>query len=184
MVDEDATPVAFLGITETWWRCYMTEAQVQIPGYNLARCDRQGRIGGGCALYIHDSMAISDQMEYSDRDNNLVAVYIGSKHTVAAVIYRAGSDPDGFQEMMRRLQVFVDFHSQETTVPDVWLAGDFNLPLFKWEGGIPEIIDQPLYNVHGSLWTPTFLPSWFQHPPGAQMFLICCSPTGQTMSWL
>ena len=26
MVDEDATPVAFLGITETWWRCYMTEA--------------------------------------------------------------------------------------------------------------------------------------------------------------
>ena len=119
MVDEDATPVAFLGITETWWRCYMTEAQLQIPGYNLARCDRQGRIGGGCALYIHDSMAISDQIEYSDRDSNLTAVYIGSKHMVAAVVYRVGSNVEGFHRMMHGLQGFVDFHSQETTVPDI-----------------------------------------------------------------
>ena len=92
MVDGDATPVAFLGITETWWRCYMTEAQVQIPGYNLARCDRPGRTGGGCALYVHNSMAITDQVEFSDRCNNMTAVYIGSRQTIAAVVQFSSID--------------------------------------------------------------------------------------------
>ena len=147
MVDEDATPVAFIGITETWWRCYTTEAQVQIPGYNLARCDRYGRVGGGCALYAHESLTISDQMEFADRDNNLTAVYIGNRHTVAAVVYRAGTNVEGFQKLLDRLQVFIDYHSQETTVPDIWLMGDFNLPLFRWKDGIPDHVDQPMHNA-------------------------------------
>ena len=149
MVDEDTIPVAFIGITETWWRCHTKEAQVQIPGYNLARCDRQGRIGGGCGLYVHESLTISDQMESSDRNCNLTAVYVGNRHTVAAVVYRAGTDVEGFQKLMDRLQGFIDYHSQETTVPDIWLIGDldFNLPLLKWDGGAPEDLDHPMYNV-------------------------------------
>ena len=111
MVDAETTPVAFLGITETWWRGYMAEAQLQISGYNLVRCDRKGRIGGGCALYIHSSLAISDQVEYSDNSNNLVAAYMGATHSIAAVVYRAGSDSTDFQELVNKLQTFVELHT-------------------------------------------------------------------------
>ena len=70
--------------------------------------DRPGRTGGGCALYVHNSMAITDQVEFSDRCNNMTAVYIGSRHTIAAVVYRTGTDTASFQRMMDRLQVFVE----------------------------------------------------------------------------
>ena len=149
MVDAETTPVAFLGVTETWWRGYMADAQLQISGYNLVRCDRKGRIGGGCALYIHSSLAISDQVEYSDNSNNLVAAYMGKTHSIVAVVYRAGAVSTDFEELVNKLQAFVELHSQDKTVPDVWVMGDFNLPLLKWKGGVREAVDLPLYNVLG-----------------------------------
>ena len=171
MVDEDATPVAFIGITETWWRCYTTEAQVQIPRYSLARCDRYGRVGGGCALYVHESLIISDQMEFADRDSNLTAVYIGNRHTVAAVVYRASTNVEGFQKLMDRLQVFIDYHSQETTVPDIWLMGDFNLPLFRWKDGIPGDVDQPMHNVLRGFLDTNFLTQMVRTPTRGENIL-------------
>ena len=50
--------VAFVALTETWLKSYISDAQIDIEFYNFKRCDRDARRGGGVMLYMHDSIPI------------------------------------------------------------------------------------------------------------------------------
>ena len=142
-----AVPILAIGVTETWFRSYTTDAAVRVDGFNLFRADRSNRIGGGCALYIHGSLAVTDQLTYSDKNNSLVAVFVKQINTVFASTYRAPGDTpvSEFKSMMRDFQSFIEKISVNS-VPDIYYIGDFNLPLFKWVDGSSVPIDQPFYN--------------------------------------
>ena len=43
----------FIGLCETFLNSNVLDAEVSLPGYNISRCDRRDRIGGGvCILRI------------------------------------------------------------------------------------------------------------------------------------
>ena len=48
-----------IGITETWGRPDITDAELAIEGYNMFRMDRQEGIGGGVLLYVNDKLQVS-----------------------------------------------------------------------------------------------------------------------------
>ena len=123
-----------MGITETWFKDSTSDAQVALKNYVCIRSDRDSRRGGGCALYLHCCVVPTDQLTADDTYNNLAAVYIDSLHTVIAVVYRPPDSPDAdFAITLDKLQDFIDGHSFEERCPELYLMGDFNLPLFDWD---------------------------------------------------
>ena len=135
MLDDIRVPPVFaMGITETWFTDSISEAQTELKNYQCIRSDRDGRRGGGCALYIHSKVVPSDHLVIGDPHNNLAAVYIESLHVLLAVVYRPPDSPDSeFGTILDRLQDMIDAHSLENRCPEIYLIGDFNLPLFKWD---------------------------------------------------
>ena len=61
-----------VAITETWWDA-SHDWSAAIDGYKLFRRDRQGRRGGGVALYVRECCE-SSEIKYSD--NGVESVWI------------------------------------------------------------------------------------------------------------
>ena len=117
-------------ITETWWRAEFADAQVNIPGFSLIRSDRDGRSGGGCALYLHSSLTPSDQITYSDDRNSVAAVFIPSLNCIIASAYRAPAA--SHVTVLEKLEEFFVRNSCGDSPPDVFLLGDLNSPQINW----------------------------------------------------
>ena len=58
-----------LTISETWLNCSVLDLEIEIPGYNVFRVDRQDKRGGGVCIYarqgfktevLHDISGISE----------------------------------------------------------------------------------------------------------------------------
>ena len=131
--DPTRPPVLALAVTETWFTATLSDAQVELENYQCFRSDRAVRKGGGCALYLHKKVIPTNQISVHDNEHNMVVVYIESLHTLIATIYRPPSSvDDNFNRMMDKLQEMIDFCGEEATAPDLYIVGDFNLPLFDW----------------------------------------------------
>ena len=59
-------PVNFIAVTETWLQDHIMDAQLHIEGFNISRCDRVDRGGGGVLLYSHHNFPISECKTYDD----------------------------------------------------------------------------------------------------------------------
>ena len=126
--------VLALAVTETWFTDSISEAQTDISDYQCFRSDRKGRRGGGCSLYLHDKLIPSNQETFEDPHNNMIAVYVESLHTIFCVIYRPPDSPDDtFKALLDRLQAMINAHGRQQRCPELYIMGDFNLPLFKWD---------------------------------------------------
>ena len=123
-----------MAITETWLQAHISDAQVEIPGYTSYRADRKKRRGGGCILYLHNDVVATKQFSYSDNSCSGTIVYCTSLHLLLVAVYRPPAAPDlTFDKLMAFVQEKMDLVSENTTTPDVYILGDFNLPLFDWE---------------------------------------------------
>ena len=132
--EENALPTPFLAITESWLKPYMTDAQISLSGYNCLRADRPDRKGGGCLLYVTESLLVTDPFEYSDKYCNLLYCCIGGMDALTAVIYRPPDAPiESFRESLNHLQMKLDDLTTNSSTPDIFLMGDFNLPDIDWE---------------------------------------------------
>ena len=47
-----------LGIAETWLDCTISDSEIRIPGYSIARSDRVGHRGGGTCFYYRQHLPI------------------------------------------------------------------------------------------------------------------------------
>ena len=64
----------------------------------------------------------------------MVAVYVESLHTIFAVVYRPPDSPDSdFSNCMDKLQEMINDYSKDDRHSDVYVIGDFNMPVFNWE---------------------------------------------------
>ena len=53
------TEYDIVGITESWANHLITDAELAIPGFDMFRRDRDGRVGGGVVLYIRSTLKAS-----------------------------------------------------------------------------------------------------------------------------
>ena len=164
--DNSSAPVFILAVTETWFTDTISDAQTEINNYQCFRSDRKGRRGGGCALYLHGKSIPSDQDTFSDQHNNMVAVYIESLHSIICVIYRPPDAPDeSFKTLLDQLQDMISNHSNGERYPELYILGDFNLPLFNWnECSIPTSPPNAAYKRLLDLIDVNFLTQMVCHP--------------------
>lgn len=62
-----------IGISETWLKPSILDSAVKIPGFNMYRCDRDLRKGGGVAFYVSSKLKCKELFSIShfcsDSDN-------------------------------------------------------------------------------------------------------------------
>ena len=110
------------------------DSEIQINNFNVTRCDRKDRKGGGVVLYVKSSFTTRTLLSYCNTVCEVLIVEVVKPHIFVVLVYRP---PDA------SLSNFFDITSRiETTLlennasaSDILLLGDFNLPHIKWDNG-------------------------------------------------
>ncbi|GAB0206658.1 hypothetical protein GRJ2_003131400 [Grus japonensis] len=129
-----------VAIMETWWDDLHNWSAV-MDGYKLFRRDRQGRRGGGVALYVRECF---DYQELDDGDNRVKCLWVTRTRTVrirgkvnkadimVGVCYRPPNQDEEADDILYRQL------GEVSRSPVLVLMGDFNLPDVCWKYNIAE----------------------------------------------
>ena len=132
--EQHEPPVLAMGITETWLKSYISDAQVSIPGYTVLRADREIKVGGGCLLYVNEEIPITKQFSWSDKQTSVVTAFSEEHNLLLGCVYRPpDADESSFGEAMKKLQEEIESVCKPGEEPELILLGDFNLPEMNWE---------------------------------------------------
>ena len=55
----------FIALCETYLTNDILDAEVDIPGFSIVRCDRLDRIGGGVCIYVRESLLFEKCLSFS-----------------------------------------------------------------------------------------------------------------------
>ena len=122
--------IPFICITESWLRDYHADAQIQLPGYQCLRADRQDRQGGGALLYVDELLPINRSDGFDDGICEAVICRLPTCSTSVAVVYRPPDAPSSsFSAALQFLRRNLDMNPDT----DMFITGDFNFPVINWE---------------------------------------------------
>ena len=122
---------AIISITETWVKPSLSEAQLSITGYNLYRSDRIERERGGCCLYIHEALPVSNDSKFDNDYCEVIVCIIDSAKVLVFSVYRPGKTPhEKFNEALEFIYKFLNEKDDSWTV---FITGDFNFPNICWD---------------------------------------------------
>ena len=122
----------FIAITETWLKSYFSDAQLQIPGYSISRCDRSKRHGGGVLLYSLSSLSASASESFDDGTcQGLCNIYPSAKLLVAVVYRPPDASLSSFSQLLGHIKYTIDNLADSDY--DLFITGDFNFPQIDWE---------------------------------------------------
>ena len=125
--------VPFIALTETWLKPYITDAQINIPQYNVFRADRLTRSHGGSLLYVHSDLSVTNISIFSDEHCSAVICTLSTIDMIVTSIYRPPDAPlSSFEAMMNSIQSYVS-SANSTKSHATILAGDFNFPNISWD---------------------------------------------------
>ena len=128
-----------IGLTETWLKPNITDAQVNIEGYNVYRADRIKRDRGGALLYICKEIPVTSKAIFDDNICEAIFCCCSSTETVFVCAYKpCDATDDSFSNMIE----FIDKHIQEipkVSCYTIILLGDFNFPDL-WKGNCQQVV--------------------------------------------
>lgn len=122
----------FVSGCETWLKPHISDAQVNIPNYQIIRQDRINRERGGVILYVHNSLPTSDVSTFDDGICEAVFCHVKTINTLVTSIYRPPGTPiTSFEKLLKFIQR--NINSMYEFNCDLIIMGDFNLPDMKWQ---------------------------------------------------
>lgn len=135
-----------IGVTETWLdiagKHFLPE--VEIDGYTLFHKDREGRRGGGVALYVRDTLnSYVNTTIKTDRNTESlwVDIILGREKFVIGIIYRPpDSDGETTAALLREL-------TKSSRYDNVCIMGDFNYRNVDWDSMTGDINSEEFLNV-------------------------------------
>ena len=124
----------FIAITETWLKSYVADAQLEVPGYVISRCDRSLRRGGGVLLYSHSSIPVSEMHSFDDHTCQALFCKFETINTCVALVYRPPSAPvSSFTGVLTFLNDCIMKVADDSY--QFCFLGDFNFPEIEWPQG-------------------------------------------------
>ena len=128
----------FICITETWLKSYISDSQIAIDGYTALRSDREKIQRGGVLMYVNNSFPVSDAVTYDEGNCEAVMCTLSSIDTVLVNLYRPpATDDEKFTRLLEEVQQYVN-NAMEKKHHDIYITGDFNLPVIDWNTGITD----------------------------------------------
>ena len=121
-----------IAVTETWLHDDVRDCELQLPGYNLYRQDRNGSHHGGVLLYVADALTSSQLGASADVHVHCEQLWCSVQRpygpkTVFGVVYRSPDNEDD------NWMALMEMHCKH---PRVCVMGDFNCPNVNWTAGI------------------------------------------------
>ena len=124
-------PVKFVAVTETWLQDHIKDAQLHIEAFNISRCDRGDRGGGGVLLYSHSNYPISECKTYDDSHCSALFVKFSSLKLGVFVVYRPPEAPsEKFHSALNFVLKCIEEDLSRSF--QVCLVGDMNFPDIDW----------------------------------------------------
>ena len=121
----------FLGLTETHLNEKILDNEINIDKFNIVRCDRLIRQGGGVCLYVNQSAQFSMCVSYSNQTCESLIVKIHSPEIYVIIMYRPPDcELSEFEDVLNILISWI--RSLSSPLPDIFLMGDFNFPSHDW----------------------------------------------------
>lgn len=124
-----------VALTETWLHTHIHDSEIfDVSCFNIYRCDRTLRQGGGVLLAVKKSYPSHLIHVHTDLESVWSCVDIGHRKFVMGVCYRPPSYPPTFvSELHDALNIVSTRHP---TAP-IFLMGDFNFPHISWSSETP-----------------------------------------------
>ena len=121
--------VPFIALTETWLKPYITDSQIELKHYNVHRCDRNTRIGGGVLLYTHESIPITEFDKFDNQTCQMLICKCETSRMIICILYRPPEAPlASFKPVLETISSYISGHDNY----DLCLLGDFNFPCIDW----------------------------------------------------
>ena len=120
------TKAAIIGITESKLDHTVPDSEVNFPGYDILRCDRN-RSGGGVACYIRKDLCFKTRTLHCKEIEILVFDILlpKSRAKTIGVFYRPPNQAE-FMDLM--VENFSNLNLKDN---EIYLLGDFNINLFQ-----------------------------------------------------
>ncbi|CAH8500228.1 unnamed protein product [Schistosoma rodhaini] len=117
----------FILITETW--CYPTvaDSELNIQNYQLYRCDRETKRGGGCPIFALDTLTtnkVEDSILNSLPESIWISINTLNHSLFLGCIYRAPDSTDNLNDLI--INAFI--HASTLNFSAKIITGDFNYP--------------------------------------------------------
>ena len=133
-------------ITETWLTD--TKAAPVIPGYTYVGNNREHKIGGGTAIYVHDAVSFKVRHDLQV-DNNIfestfIEIFAQEKNILVGCIYRApNTNYYDFEEALEQLTLTIAYERKIAFV-----GGDLNINLLNFDEAsqVNHFVDMMLSN--------------------------------------
>ena len=123
--------IPVISITESWCKSYHSDAQIKVDGYNSFRSDRKKRARGGCLVYVHEDIIVSDFKTFDNEYCEVVCLSMPECKKLFFTVYRPPHCPDNkFLDTLRWIR------EQFCSIDHSWtkiISGDFNFPEIDWE---------------------------------------------------
>merc|ERR1711970_1593868 len=102
-----------MNFTETWYTRTIKE-NADIEGYNIFRCDRKKRRGGGVAIYLHEKVEAEIICEIRHKGCEMVAINIPKLQTIIIVVYRPPETKKiVFDKILNEIEFFLETHQNQ-----------------------------------------------------------------------
>ena len=125
--------VIIIGLTESYLRPAIKDAEVKIPKYQHYRADRLERKQGGVIVYVRDDHAAGCRVMLSGSTGTVeyIVVHLQQSNVLFCCIYRPpDSQTAEFNQVLTKVNQVIN--SLNGPVPTIILTGDFNLPRIQW----------------------------------------------------
>ena len=149
--------VPFIALTETWLKSYIHDSQIELEHYNVHRCDRSTRVGGGVLLYTHESIPITEVEKLDNQTCQMLICKCEISRMIICVLYRPPEAPlTSFKPCLEAISSYISGNDNY----DMCLLGDFNFPCIDWNTisiipGATSITIQCIWKPSSVLWLKT-----------------------------
>lgn len=126
VLEQEVQPYDVVILTETWLNNTVQNSSLVMQNFaEPHRLDRPDRIGGGVAVYVHESLTSKRRhdLEIAHLEAIWVEVKIKSRTILVGGFYRP---PNSNREYMERIHESID-RAKNTSINNIIVTGDFNL---------------------------------------------------------
>ena len=117
----------FIALTESHLNSSIEDSEIQINNFNVTRCDRKDRKGGGVVLYVKSSFTTRALLSYCNTVCEVLIVEVVKPHMFVVLIYRPpDASLSNFLHITNRIETTL--LDNNASANDILLLGDFNLP--------------------------------------------------------
>ena len=121
----------FIALCETFLSDVISDFEISISNYNIIRCDRYSRIGGGVCIYLKQSICYDLLLSYSNSVCDLLIIRLIQPELIVILIYRPPScSGPQFEDVILKMKSVM--FKLASPLPNIIMLGDFNLPTMSW----------------------------------------------------